>query len=238
MWYFHNFPGNKVVLFFHGNSGNISHRDYVVDICHKFELNLLIVDYRGYGKSDGIPTPRGICDDGIRAYDFLRTKHRPDEIVVWGESLGGCAAIHVAGHRQCRSLLLLSTFSSLEDIIFHLNAPTWFTRPVGYAIKWIVDPVPSKDWINKVKCPVVIMHSVEDDLIPYENGKILYRCIDHDTKLFIPIKGKHSSPEITDDQFKNLLKFADIDIDCCTPDMVRAMVEMLRTVAERQGLAS
>lgn len=236
MWYLNNYPGKDVILYFHGNSGNMSHRDYVIDICNKFEMNLLLVDYRGYGRSDGVPTPKGVCRDAICAYEFLKTKHKPEEIIVWGESLGGCAAIHVAGHRRCKCLLLLSTFSSLDDVVFNLDAPTWFSRPVGYAVRWIVDPIPSKDWMSKVKCPVAIMHSRDDELISYTNGKILYDHVPHSNKVFIPIRGKHSSPEIKEEQLKDLFNFADIDVCVCDQEMVCEILETLRTVADRHGM--
>ena len=70
-WHFNNFPGHKTVMFCHGNSGNISHRSYIVDICHKFKLNLLIFDYRGFGESSGKPSKKNLKKDGEAAYRFL-----------------------------------------------------------------------------------------------------------------------------------------------------------------------
>ena len=68
VWHFSKFPNNKVILYFHGNYGNVSHRDYIIDMCEKFRVNLLLVDYRGYGNSDDKPSTIGICKDGITAY--------------------------------------------------------------------------------------------------------------------------------------------------------------------------
>ena len=90
-WYFNNYPGHKTVLFCHGNSGNISHRSYIVDICMQFELNLFIFDYRGFGKSSGEPSKYHLRRDGEAAYKYLVNKCNvnPSDLVVWGESLGG-----------------------------------------------------------------------------------------------------------------------------------------------------
>lgn len=85
IWYFEPFEHAKVVLYCHGNNDNNSHRDYVVEICNKFKLNLLLVDYRGYGKSDGRPTAEGVIDDAKSAYAFLRKNYEASDIVIWGK---------------------------------------------------------------------------------------------------------------------------------------------------------
>jgi len=72
MWYFDPFENEKVVLYCHGNNDNNSYRDYVIDICHRFHLNLLLVDYRGYGNSDGYPTSAGVAEDARCGYGYLR----------------------------------------------------------------------------------------------------------------------------------------------------------------------
>jgi uncharacterized protein len=235
VWLIDKFPGSDVILYFHGNSGNISHRDYVVEICEKFKRNLLLVDYRGYGRSDGIPSSEGIHRDSITAYEFLRTKYESDRIIIWGESLGGSAAIYVASYRECKCLLLLSTFASLEDVIFNHNNSI-ILRLIGYGVRLIVNPIPSKEWIGNVNCPVAIMHSKEDELIPYCNSKILYDNVSHCNKMFLTIKGEHGEPEISEEQLKDLFEFASIDICLCTKEAICGVLENLRTVAQRHGI--
>lgn len=227
----------KTVLFFHGNSGNISHRDYVINICRYYSMNLLLVDYRGYGNSDGIPKPRGIYKDSLLAYDHLRTRCNPDNIIIWGESLGGSAATYVASHRRCRCLLLVSTFSSLDDAIFESKLSGWFKYPVGHLVKWTVEPVPSHQWISKVTCPVVVIHSKDDNLIPYSNAKKMYRSVAHDSKMLVTIKGDHSAPIISEKQLRTVFKFADIDTRLCTPNRTHQLLDDVFTVAKRKGLA-
>ncbi len=227
----------RTVLFFHGNSGNISHRDYVIDVCREFGLDLLLVDYRGYGNSDGIPEPRGIRKDAMLAYDFLKTKCDPQDIIVWGESLGGSAAAYVASQRRCRCLILISTFSSLEDCIFDCSMPKWFKYPVGYLVKWTVEPIPSKNWMYKTQCPVVVIHSEEDDLINFSNAQKLYDSVQHDCKMLVKIKGKHSCPVITERQLQAVFEFADIDTCRCSDEKMNELLDNIRTVAVRKGLS-
>lgn len=195
-WYFEHFENRPTVLFFHGNAGNISHREYVWYICKTFQLNLLLVDYRGFGKSNGDPSPRGIFNDGLVAYDYLLSRLQdPDQIVIWGESLGSSVATFVASKRRCRCLLLLCPFASLEDVIFRHDSIPWWIKSSGIIIKHFIDNMPSKKYIADVKDPVVIMHSKEDELIPYINAEILKESVTHEYTDLITIEGGHSTPK-------------------------------------------
>lgn len=211
VWYFDPYENEKVVLYCHGNNDNISYRNYVVDICKKFHLNLLLVDYRGYGRSDGKCCSKGIMNDVRSAYHFLENKYDIDDIIVWGESLGGSAAIRIAAEKPCHKLILLATFSSLEDIPKHMK----FNKIVGRslaAMAWLtLDSIPSKKYIQKVRCPIAIIHSIEDDIIPYRNGEILYGNIRHNKKLLISIKGKHSHPIFKKKDLYDIYNFAHTD---------------------------
>ena len=230
------FPKDRTMLFFHGNSGNISHRDYVIEVCREFGLNLLLLDYRGYGYSDGCPEIKGIMQDSILAYDYLRTLCSPQEIIVWGESLGGAAAVHVASNRNCRCLVLISTFSSLDDVIFDSDTPSWFRYPTGYLVKNTVEPLSSKSKIAKVSCPVIVIHSEEDGYIGFNSAKRLYQSVQHDCKMLIKIEGKHSAPIITNSQLQTILEFSDIETCNCDPEKMDQMLDDIRTVGVRKGL--
>lgn len=208
VWYFKHFARRPTVLFFHGNYGNISYREYVWRICQQFELNLMLVDYRGYGKSNGDPTPGGICQDGLIAYDYLLDRvEDPNKIVIWGESLGGSVATYVAANRRCRCLLLLCTFASIEDVIFRNEYIPWWIKSSGLIIKHLIDNVPSKERIMKVKDPVIVMHSIDDELINYENANILFNNVQHNFKDLITIGGGHSTPKFTQDDLIRLFHY-------------------------------
>ncbi len=217
VWHFASFPGKEVILFLHGNSGNISYQNFIIDTCRSLQLNLLLVDYQGYGKSDGSPGARKITQDATTAYYFLIGRYSPDKIIIWGESMGGAAAIYLASLYPCRCLIILSTFSSLDDVAFYYTAPSWITYPIGYAIKYLVDPIPSKEWITQITCPVAIIHSDDDDIISIKNGEILYECVPHSRKTLIRIKGPHSHPRIDEKCLMNILQFAGVNTQIC-PD--------------------
>ncbi len=219
-WYFDKFGlyrrghCNTTILYLHGNSGNITDRYYVIDICRRFNLNLLLIDYEGYGKSNGKPGPRVIYQDGEAAYRYLAGQVDYNEIIVWGESLGGTVACHVASKFRCRALLLLATFSSLEDIIMESIWPRALARGISSAVNFIFHPMDSKEYLSKIKCPVAIMHSRDDKFIPHECSKKLMAAIPHKKKMMWTIKGGHASPEIDDQTLKEVLDFAGIQAEC------------------------
>jgi len=238
-WYFNNFPGHKTIMFCHGNSGNISHRQYIVAFCQQFELNLLIFDYRGFGRSSGIPTKRNLKKDGEAAYKYLTEYHDINykNIIIWGESLGGFVATWTASKYKCRSLILLSTFSGLDDAITNYFDPG-IKQSLAYGYTSLVslryDIMASRNNIRRVRCPVAIMHSVDDDIIPYKCAKIMHKNVTHNSKILIPIKGGHSSPVISGNELEKLFMFCDIPLPFYDQKCdIDGMLKNLETVAAR-----
>lgn len=219
-WYFNGFPYSKTVLYCHGNYGNISHKDHLVELCQEQKINLLLFDYRGYGQSHGIPSQSGLYEDGEMVYRYLSSRVDPDSIIVWGESLGGAVATSIAVNHPCHSLILLSTFSSLDDIISdrHYDYPIVGPCLIGIAkaLTLLNDPMSNKKRLRDVKCPIVIIHSREDTLIPFTNAERMYQSIPHRCKLLIEIKGDHSTPEISADTLSEIFTFCCIDPTQCS----------------------
>ena len=208
VWHFTPFENERVVLYCHGNNDNNSYRDYIIDICKRFHLNLLLVDYRGYGNSDGRPTSEGVVIDAKCAYGYLRRTYEHDQIIVWGESLGGSAAIRVAAEYPCHKLILLATFASLPDIFANSKMNKFAKNSLATMVDFMWDNINSKYWISKIKCPIAIIHSKDDELIPYPNSKILYNSISHNEKKFISVKGSHGKPTLTKDNLISIFTFA------------------------------
>jgi hypothetical protein len=224
---------NPTIMYNHGNVGNISMRDYLVRIGQLFHLNVFLYDYRGFGRSDGVAHANTILEDGQAAYDYLVTKVDPKNIIVWGESLGGCVATYIASKNECRNLLLMSTFSSLEDAIKYQDYNKKLTKSLSYLTRQFLHDYSVKEWIKNVDCPIVIIHSKEDGLIPYECAEILYDSAENKCKKIMEIKGTHSAPKIEVNQLKGLFKFCKLSTKVCPNKEIKDLLHDLENVADK-----
>jgi len=174
------------VLFCHGNGGNIEHRLDSIDLLHNLGLNCFIFDYRGYGKSEGKPTEVGTYRDARAAYDWLvRTRGiQPERIVVLGRSLGGSVAAHLAGNMSVAGLVLESAFTSYPDI----GAKFYPYMPVRLFARYRYN---TREHLARVRCPVLVMHSPDDDLVPFEFGRELFETA-QEPKQFVELIGGHN----------------------------------------------
>jgi uncharacterized protein len=160
-----------VLLFFHGNAGNISHRLESLRIFNELALSVLILDYRGYGQSSGSPTEEGTYEDARAAWRYLvEERGVPGErIVLFGRSLGGAVATWLAAEHRPRGLIVESAFRSVPDVAAELY---WFL-PVR-ALARIQYPV--EELIARVEAPVLVVHSRDDEIIPFHHGEALYQA--------------------------------------------------------------
>ena len=222
----------KTVFFCHGNSGNIGHRDYVVELCKLFGLGCILFDYSGYGESKGSPSMSTLFKDGERAYVYARSIIDADDLIVWGESLGGSVATVIASKYRCAYLVLLSTFSSLDDILLFQGTP--YHSLLGWGLRVSSNTLRSKDRILNVTCPVAIIHSLDDGLIPFACAQALYERVSTN-KLLIPIHGGHATPVVAVKQINELMDFLHVGI---RPEVkqLQTALDNIRTAAYRHGL--
>jgi fermentation-respiration switch protein FrsA (DUF1100 family) len=185
-WYIPHPEANKTVLFFHGNGGNISHRGDSIYIFHKLKMNVLIIDYPGYGESEGIPSEDGLYQSANSAWQYLiKDKNiKPKNIIIYGRSLGGAVAIDLASRVKAGGLILESTFSSVADIVK-------MAFPVMSNFIYLRYSFDSLSKINKVKYPVLLIHSPDDEIIPFELGQKLFAAVQSEKK-FLQIEGGHN----------------------------------------------
>lgn len=204
-WYFPiNDINQPIILFCHGNIGNISYRRYVVDLCREINLSLFLFDYQGYGSSKGKATLDNIKRDGETAYNYLlQLGYSPDKIIVWGESLGGLVATHITAKYSCHRLLLLATFSDLSSLA---SQSTGFVGKVAYPFL-IFQGESNLERIKRTNVPVLIIHSSEDEIIPYTHAEELYHNINHPWKSLITIHGKHATPYLTPEVIEEVMRF-------------------------------
>ena len=174
------------VLFFHGNAGNISHRLAYLPMFHGFRYSTLIVDYRGYGKSTGTPSEEGTYQDAQAAWNYVRDVRaaRPQDVVIVGESLGGGVASWLAARVSPGGLVLLSTFTSATS----LGADVYWFLPVRLLSRFGYDNLAN---LRRIRAPVFIAHSAQDDVIPYAHGKRLFETAS-EPKAFLEMQGGHN----------------------------------------------
>ena len=186
-WYVPSVRERGVVLFCHGNGGNISHRLDTIQILNRLGFTVFIFDYRGYGKSNGTPTEEGTYLDAMAAWNYLREiKGIPAEkIIVQGRSLGGAIAVWLAANSEPAALIVESSFTSAVDVAK--------TMPPFNLFSWVITyKYSAVDHIKDVKCPILVIHSRDDRLIPFELGRNLYSAAPGVPE-FLEIHGGHNS---------------------------------------------
>jgi len=183
-WYV---PGaqERVVYFLHGNGGNISHRLEKIRFFHDLGYPVFILDYRGYGKSTGLPSEKGLYTDARTGYDYLTKIRRfaPDKIVLYGESLGAAVAVELAGRLPTGPLILEGPFTSVAEMGKRIYP---FLSSFLLASKY--------DTVHKmaaVKGPVMFIHSRNDEIVPFEMGQVLYDGYGG-KKIFVATTGGHN----------------------------------------------
>jgi pimeloyl-ACP methyl ester carboxylesterase len=222
----------KTILFCHGNTGNISHRDYLVDLCDLFGLSVILFDYSGYGLSGGEPSVGTMLKDGERVYRYARTLVDPGDLIIWGESLGGSVATDLASRFPCSALVLLATFSSLDDILIYSQRP--YSSVLSLGLRIASNTLRSKDKVARVRCPVAIVHSMDDRLIPFQCAQALYERVPT-KKLLIPIHGGHATPMVTVAQILQLMSFLGIT-ERPESFLIQRALTNIRTAAQRHQL--
>ena len=173
-------------LLLHGNAGNISHRIGYAAMFNRLGYSVLLLDYRGYGKSGGNPSEEGTYRDGDAAWRYLSEvrKLKANEIVIVGESLGGGVATWLALKYPPRTLVLASTFTSVPD----LGAQVYPWLPVRLLASIQYNNL---ERIRQIAAPVLIAHSRNDDIIPFTHGEAIFAAA-REPKQFLVLSGGHN----------------------------------------------
>lgn len=181
-WWFPKTDARFATLFLHGNAGNVTHRiDHAQQILQAGSA-FLVVDYRGYGKSRGQPSERGLYEDGDAAYaDLLALGYQPNQIILQGESLGTAVAVDLAVRKQCAGLILEAPLKSL--------------RAMAGTVLPVVGPLlahgfNTENKISRVHAPLLVMHGDADEIVPFPQGQAIFRAANQ-PKQFWPIRGAH-----------------------------------------------
>ncbi len=170
-----------VVLYFHGNKNNIyRYRNFAPNFTkHGYEV--WMIDYPGFGKSTGIFTEDVVYEWSLILYKMARSRFTPDEIILYGKSLGSGIAAQLASVRDCKQLILETPYSSMIGLAEHY---IWM-YPVKQMLKF---KLPTKEFLTKVTAPITIFHGTADPLIPYSNASELKEVLKKNDE-FITIEG-------------------------------------------------
>lgn len=185
-WYVPAQDSEQFVLFFHGNAGNISHRLESIAQFHRLGLNVFIIDYRGYGQSQGRISEAGTYLDAEAAWDYLvKTRGvEPAQIIIFGRSLGGAVAAYLARQHPPKMLILESTFTSVPD----MGARQFPFLPVRRLARIQYN---TAERLPDIPVPVLIVHSPDDRVIPFSHGQRLFE-VAPEPKTFLQIRGGHN----------------------------------------------
>lgn len=173
---------DRALLFLHGNAGNASHRLPNAALLAAMDINVLLVDYRGYGLSDGAPSEPGLYADARAGLAHLVAKRGiPEErIVIFGRSLGGAVAIDLAQNRPLAGVIVESTFSSLRDMVAGYTGPL-----AGLIARGHFDTITK---VGSLRAPLLAFHGDSDQVVPYTLGARLYEAVPT-PKAFEVLKG-------------------------------------------------
>ena len=179
-WFVEHPNPRGTLLFFHGNGEHVAYlAQELAFLRDTYQFNVMAFDYRGYGKSLGSPSQNGLLQDGEAALDWLakRTQQEPSEIFLYGRSLGGAVAIHVANTAGTRGLVIDRSFNSMVEVASR-HFP-WLPVPLLLRNRF-----PSEVWIQDYAGALFQVHGSPDEVIPLECGQALFEKCPSENKTF------------------------------------------------------
>jgi len=179
-----------VILYFHGNAGSLRGWGDVGEELAGYGYDVVISDYRGYGKSGGRITGEAqLLADAEAAYAYVRERYAEERIVLYGRSIGSALATYLAAQHRPRLLILEAPFYSLHDLASRVMPPI---APLGLLLKY---ELPVYRWLGETECPAVIFHGTDDEVIPFDSSR---RLLAHTRSpaTFVPVEGgRHNNLE-------------------------------------------
>lgn len=175
-----------VILYFHGNAGDLSRWGIVAEYFVEKQYDVLIMDYRTYGKSTGKLSEQAFYNDAQYCYDYLKKQYSEENITLYGRSLGTGIAAYLASKNKPKQLILETPYYSIADV-----AKSRF--PIFPVEKLLKYKFPTYKFIKKVSCPITIFHGTEDMVVPYKSAKKLFEVSPKKNTTFVTInEGNHN----------------------------------------------
>jgi uncharacterized protein len=169
-WWIPNDAVKFTFLAFHGNAGNVADRATVYEFLRDMPANVLALEYRGYGKSEGKPSERGVYRDAEAAYAYLvKTRGKdPKTIVSFGQSLGSAVAAHLAAHHEVGGVVLEAPFPSASRVARKFY---WFLPGISFLVRRQFD---TEKRLKEINVPILIVHCKQDPILPLQFGQAVY----------------------------------------------------------------
>ncbi len=172
-----------VILYCHGNAGELDFWGQLgQDLANRYSYDVVVWDYRGYGKSTGKRREEPMLDDGYLFYNYCKNLFSEDLITVYGRSLGGFFATHITKANSPKQLVLESTPTSLLEVA----QEAYPFLPAKWLLKFRFQNLKN---IPGIQVPTHMIHGTEDDLVPFEHGQRLFELSNAAEKKFYPIEG-------------------------------------------------
>ncbi len=187
-WFINAGPSSPVILWCHGNAGNVSHRIENIRQLYQRGISVFIFDYRGYGRSTGIPSEAGLYQDALVSYDYLIHQRRvsPNRLILFGRSLGSCIAGEVAVQRLSAGLIVEGAFPSIQSMSDH--------HYFGLPARWVMDV--EFNLIQKVRAlviPLLVIHGERDSVVPIGLGRQVFEAADEPKQWYVVLGAEHNN---------------------------------------------
>lgn len=184
-----------VVLFCHGNAGDVTNRADILSLLAQRGLAVLVFDYRGYGDSQGRPSEQGLCRDADAAWRYLVEQRgvEPGRIVVFGESLGAAVALHTALARPVAGIIMEGAFQSI---------PAMARRQVPFVPIWPLthNRFDNLSSVGRLAVPLLMVHGERDELVPISQGRAVFRAAPEPKELHIVAGASHNDAPVVGGQ--------------------------------------
>ena len=171
-----------VILYFHGNAGDLSRWGTIVEYFVEKDYDVLVMDYRTYGKSTGTLSEEAFYHDAQFCYNYLKEKYSESEITIYGRSLGTGITTYIASKNHPKQVILETPYYSMVDVA----KKRFPIVPVKQLMRY---ELPSHKYIKQVKCPITMLHGTDDNVIPLESAEKLYRSLSNNKITLAVIDG-------------------------------------------------
>jgi len=197
--HFKNKEPKGVILYFHGNAGDLSRWGKITEYFVELNYDVLVMDYRTYGKSTGALSQEVLYKDAQFCYDYLKTYYNEKDITVYGRSLGTTFAAYVASKNSPKQLVLETPYYSMTDVA-RIRFPL---LPIKYLLKY---NLPTYSFIKNVDCNILMLHGTEDRVIKISSAEKLFEVAPQYQTTFITIEGGSHNDLIEFEEYHQAVK--------------------------------